>query len=228
MPHAITRYLLLVTICLISLAAAPTTKPSIKIIDRPLAQSSPRQAGVVIDHLVLHFCSDCIAHPDHPFDIDQQVKIFQTAKASANYLIDREGKVYRFVSEDRVAWHAGSGHLPWDQALKSMNAKSIGIEMFAVGSAADMKLFGISKEKYDEFKAKHPEWVGFSDAQYATLNKLIPAIRGRHPEIKFDRFHIIGHEEWAGRGRRTDPGELFEWEKIGLTRERATTQPAER
>jgi N-acetyl-anhydromuramyl-L-alanine amidase AmpD len=169
---------------------------------------------------MLHFCSDVIAHPDNPYDINRQVEIFQKAPASANYLIARDGTVYRLVPEDRVAWHAGKGHLDWDPKMTSMNSKSIGIEMFAIGSPNDMKLFGMTQEKYDAFKSKHPEWVGFSDAQYAALNQLIKDIRARHPAIKFDRYHIIGHEEWAGHARRTDPGELFDWKRIGLPKER--------
>jgi N-acetyl-anhydromuramyl-L-alanine amidase AmpD len=207
-------------------AVAQNSRPPIKFVDRLLPQqSSARAASNVVDHLVLHFCSDVIAHPDHPYDIDRQIEIFQQAPASANYLIARNGTVYRLVPEDRVAWHAGNGHLPWDPALKSMNQKAIGIEMFAVGSPADMKLFGMSQAQYDAFKSKHPDWVGFSDAQYTTLNQLIDEIRARHPAILHDRFHIIGHEEWAGRARRTDPGQLFDWIRIGLTRERPPTRP---
>ena len=97
--------------------------------------------------------------------------------------------------------------------------------MFAVASPADMKLFGMTQARYDAFKSKHPDWVGFSAAQYTTLKQLIDGIRARHPAILQDRFHIIGHEEWAGRARRTDPGQLFDWTRIGLTRERPATCP---
>lgn len=202
-------------------AAAQNTNSPLHFVDRPmLRQSSTRQPGVTIDHIVLHFSSDVLAHPEHPYDIDRQIEIYRQAPASANYLIARDGTIYRLVSEDRVAWHAGSGHLAWDPKLKSMNQHAIGIEMFAVGSANDMKLFGMTQAQYDDFKTKHPDWVGYSDAQYAALNKLIAEIRARHPAILDDRFHIIGHEEWSGRERRTDPGELFDWTRIGLTRER--------
>lgn len=192
-----------------------------------LAQSSPHNPTNVIDHIVLHFCSAVTIHPDHPYGIDQQEQIFRQAHASANYLIDRDGTVYRLVPETRAAWHAGGGHLAWDPEIKSMNQRAIGIEMFAVGSPEDMKLFGVTPEKYDAFKHAHPDWVGFSDAQYTALNQLIAEIRGRHPAILHDRYHIIGHEEWAGRARRTDPGQLFDWTRIGLTRERPAT-PAEK
>jgi N-acetyl-anhydromuramyl-L-alanine amidase AmpD len=205
---------------------APATPPPLKFVDHPmLAQSSSRSQTNVVDHIVLHFSSDVIAHPDHPYDINRQVEIFRQGHASANYLIDRDGTIYRLVPENRVAWHAGTGHLAWDPTLKSMNQRAIGIEMLAVGSPADMKLFGITAEQYNDFKSKHPEWVGFTDAQYSALNQLIDQIRGRHPAILHDRFHIIGHEEWAGRARRTDPGELFDWTRIGLARERPASTP---
>lgn len=214
----------------LSLLAADTNldqdvTPPIRLVSRlMLAQSSPRPASNVVDHLVLHFCSDVLAHPEKPFNIDRQIEIFQKAPASANYLIARDGTIYLLVPESRAAWHAGKGHLDWEPAITSMNQRSIGIEMFAIGSPADMKFFGMTQEQYDAFKAQHPEWVGFSDAQYATLNRLIRDIRSRHPAIQLDRFHIIGHEEWAGRARRTDPGELFDWTRIGLTRERPAAE----
>jgi N-acetyl-anhydromuramyl-L-alanine amidase AmpD len=212
---------------LLACGALGQSSPSpLKLVSRPmLQQSSARQASNVVDHIVLHFCSDVLAHPDKPYDVDRQVDIFRKAQASANYLIARDGTVYLLVPENRVAWHAGRGQLAWEPALKSMNQRSIGIEMFAIGSLADMKLFGFTQQQYDAFKAKHAEWVGFSDAQYATLKQLLQEIRTRHPAIQPDRFHIIGHEEWTGRKGRTDPGELFDWARIGLTRERpAATQ----
>ena len=207
-----------------AVAAPPTGRTTLRIIDKPmLRQSTTRPAGQVIDFVMLHFCSDVLQHPDHPFDVDRIVEIFSKAPASANYLIDRDGTVYRFVPEQRAAWHAGKGSLRWIPSLKQMNTRSIGIEMFAVGSADDMKLFGM--KNYDAWAKAHPQFVGFTAQQYASLNELLKEIERRHPAVKHDREHILGHEEWAGRERRTDPGELFDWTKIGLTKERPTTQP---
>jgi N-acetyl-anhydromuramyl-L-alanine amidase AmpD len=207
-------------------ARAQDTNGTLQFVDRPLLeQSSTRLPASVLDHIVLHFSSDVIAHPDHPFDVERQVEIFRHAKVSANYLIGRDGTVYRLVPETRVAWHAGTGHLPWDPTIRSMNQRAIGIEMLAIGSPADMRLFGMTQPQYDTLKSAHPDWLGFTDAQYASLNLLIDQIRTRHPAILHDRFHIIGHEEWAGRARRTDPGELFDWTRIGLTKDRPATPP---
>lgn len=215
------------TFCIISIVGvALTASAALKFVDKSMFyQSSTRSPKEVVDHLVLHFGNDVVAHPDHPFDINRRIDIFKKASQSMNYVIARDGTVYRLVSEDRVAWHAGEGHLDWDPELTSMDQRAIGIQMFAVGSPSDMKLFGMTQAQYDEFKTKHPEWVGFSDAQYKALNELIAQIRARHPAILHDRFHIIGHEEWAGHERRTDPGELFDWTRIGLTRERPATKP---
>jgi N-acetyl-anhydromuramyl-L-alanine amidase AmpD len=217
--------LAVLTITTIALAQDPAPKP-LKIVDSLMkGNSSTRPTTVKVDHVMLHFCSDVIQNPDHPYDVERMKQIFANAPASANYLIDRDGTVHRLVPEDRSAWHAGKGTLPWDKTLKSLNERGIGIEMFAVGSENDMRLFGIKPEQYAKFKHDHPDWVGYTDAQYASLNELLAGIRQRHPQIKMDRYHIVGHEEWAGRSRRTDPGELFDWTRIGLTRERPTTQP---
>jgi N-acetyl-anhydromuramyl-L-alanine amidase AmpD len=197
----------------------PSSRPA--VIDRlmPLDHSSPRPANAVIDAVVLHFSSDCVANPDHPYDVDRQIKIYNDAKVSTHYLIDREGTIYRLVDEKRTAWHAGKGSLPWDKARTSMNSTSIGIEMLAIGSAADMKIF-MSPAAYAKLAKAHPQLIGFTDAEYASLDRLLDDLVARHPQIKKDRFHIVGHEEWAGRTRRTDPGELFDWTRIGLTRDR--------
>jgi len=205
--------LLAVSICIATTAPTNTDKLM------PMDHSSARPRDAVVDAIVLHFSSDCVEHPDHPYDVERQIQIYTNAKVSANYLIDREGNIYRLVAENRTAWHAGKGSLPWNKARASMNSSSIGIEMLAIGSADDMKLF-MKPAAYEKLKKDHPEFIGFTDAEYASLNLLLEDILARHPQIKKDRFHIIGHEEWAGRARRTDPGELFDWTKIGLTKDR--------
>ncbi len=208
--------LFLISVAFIAFGAAPTTQP--KIIDRlmPMTHSRPRPTTATIDTIVLHFSSDCSQHPDHPYDVAKQIQIYLKAQVSTHYLIDREGNIFRLVDEKRTAWHAGNGSLPWDPSRKSMNNTSIGIEMLAIGSKADMVPLFMSATKYDDLAKKHPEWIGFTDPEYSSLKRLIADIESRHPEIKHDNHHIIGHEDWAGRKRRTDPGQTFDWAKIGL------------
>ena len=48
------------------------------------------------------------------------------AKVSSHYLINEKGKIYRLVSDNRVAWHAGKSC--WKK-YKNLNKNSIGIEL---------------------------------------------------------------------------------------------------
>jgi N-acetyl-anhydromuramyl-L-alanine amidase AmpD len=74
-----------------------------------------------------------------------------------------------------------------------------------------MKMF-FGKAKYDQIAKSD---IGYTDAEYRSLNLLLADIRRRRPEIPFDRHHIISHSDFAPK-RRTDPGVLFDWTKIGL------------
>jgi N-acetyl-anhydromuramyl-L-alanine amidase AmpD len=213
---------------LLAQAAAPASQPApLRVVDRLMgdAVSRPRPADATVDTIMLHFCSMVVPQPDRPFDLDGMLRVFAEYKASAHYLIDRDGTVYRLVPETRAAFHAGKGDLPWRPGRTDrLNATSIGIEMFAVGSERDMRLF-LKPEAYRAFRAKHPGAVGFTDRQYAALGQLIDDIRSRHPAIERDRVHIVGHEDYAP-SRRSDPGELFDWSRVGLPTEPPTTAPA--
>ena len=47
------------------------------------------------------------------------------AKVSSHFVINQNGKVYRLVQDDQIAWHAGKSH--WGK-YKNLNKNSIGIE----------------------------------------------------------------------------------------------------
>lgn len=197
-------------------ANAETTTP-LRIVDRLLTStvSKDRMPTAPVDMVMLHFCSDVIENPDDPFNVDRIVDIFTTYGVSAHYLIGRDGTVFRFVPENRIAYHAGKGSLSWvPERTNRLNEYSIGIEMLNVGSAKDMAIF-MSPAKYAAYAKKHPDWIGYTDEQYQALKSLLESIQSRHPAIRFDRKHIIGHDEYAGP-RRTDPGELFDWTRINL------------
>lgn len=106
------------------------------------------------------------------------------AKVSAHYLIDEDGAVTALVGEDKRAWHAGVSY--W-RGETDINARSIGIELVNPGHE-----FG-----YREF----PE------AQMAALKDLALGILDRHP---IPAHNVVGHSDVAP-GRKTDPGELFDW-----------------
>ena len=192
---------------------------SVKPLPMPENCYGERTPDAKINRVVLHFCSDFIKAPDDPFNIKSIQDIFTSAGVSAHYVIARDGTVYQMVDEKKKAYHAGGGVLPFDKSTSGvLNNTSIGIEMTAVGSESDMVPLFVKKEAYDAFKAKHPDFIGFTDAQYTALNKLLKEIEARHPEIQHDRRHIVTHEEYAGRERRTDPGELFDFARVGLNK----------
>lgn len=185
-----------------------------KIKERHLIDKCSRARGASddISRVMLHFCSVAPENPKKPYDLDAILKIFENYGVSAHYIIDRSGQIYELVSEKRVAYHAGKGKLPFSPSFEnSMNAHSIGIEMTAIGSEKDMMMF-MSKEQYALIDKS---LVGFTEAQYTSLNWLLKDLMSRYPAIQNDRQHIVGHSEYA-TARRTDPGELFDWKKIGL------------
>lgn len=109
--------------------------------------------------------------------------IIKEMKVSAHLLIARSGEVIQFVSFDERAWHAGrSCYL----GVPECNDYSIGIEL----------------EGADD--------VSFTEAQYAALAEVIPAIQQAYPDTL---NHLAGHSDIAP-GRKTDPGEHLNWMKI--------------
>lgn len=196
---------------------------TLKFVDDWLTKSvqRARKTTTTVDTIMLHFCSDCVVHPENPYSVARIKEIFTSATVSAHFLIDREGVVHRFVPLTNVAYHAGRGHLDWmPDRTNNLNEYSIGIEMLNVSSWNDMQIF-MPKDKYDAFVAMHPTgFIGYTDRQYAALKLLIAQIRKQFPTIPFDRHHIIGHSEYAGSARRTDPGELFDYTRIGLPQSR--------
>ncbi len=210
--NTVFRFRILVFLFLLTGSAVAQTDPP-KIIDHLMDQariSSSRRANQV-DTIMLHFSSDVSAHPTDPYNLDRVIGTYGT-NASAHYLIDRQGNIYRLVKEERAAWHAGTGSLPWPPyRTNSLNRTSIGIEMMGISTWEDMKIF-IPKATYDKVAKKD---IGYTDAQYQSLNLLLADIRRRHPKIQFDRHHIISHSDYAPK-RRTDPGVVFDWTRIGL------------
>ncbi len=115
-------------------------------------------------------------------------------KVSCHYLIDRNGKIFQMVKDNKIAWHAGKSR--W-QKLKNLNKNSIGIELVNRGHK-----FG-----YQKFPRK----------QINTLIKLSVKLKRKY-KIK-NRF-ILAHSDIAPL-RKSDPGEKFPWlelrkRKIGM------------
>jgi N-acetylmuramoyl-L-alanine amidase len=109
------------------------------------------------------------------------------AKVSAHYMLDEDGTIYALVPEKMRAWHAGVSF--WAGA-RDINARSIGIELVNPGH---------------EFGYRH-----FPDPQITALITLTCAILARHA---IPSWRVLGHSDVAPM-RKTDPGELFPWERL--------------
>ncbi|WP_294392772.1 N-acetylmuramoyl-L-alanine amidase [uncultured Sphingomonas sp.] len=113
------------------------------------------------------------------------------AKVSSHYLIAEDGQVLRLVAENKRAWHAGKAH--W-RGIDDVNSASIGIELVNPGHE-----FG---------------YRPFAEPQMSALLPLMKDLVDRH---HITRGNIVGHSDVAP-ARKTDPGELFDWERLARLR----------
>ena len=108
-------------------------------------------------------------------------------KVSSHFLINQNGKVYRFVQDDQIAWHAGKSC--WGE-YKNLNKNSIGIELVNKGHQ-----FG---------------YTNFKKNQLLSLIKICKILVKKY---KIKKRNIIGHSDIAPL-RKIDPGEKFPWKQL--------------
>jgi len=116
------------------------------------------------------------------------------SKVSCHYYIDKNGKLIQMVPDLYIAWHAGESYWKRD---KSLNSKSIGIEISNPGHE-----YG-----YKAFKKK----------QIKCLIKITKILIKKY---RIKKQNILGHSDVAPL-RKKDPGEKFPWKilankKIGI------------
>ena len=182
--------------------------PSIKML---LPENLSEERNTEITHIVVHFMSNVMEKPKSPFEVNDMLKIYNDYGISSHYLIDRNGEIIKCVEESRTAYHAGKGTLNNNPDYENkLNRYSIGIEIMAIGSKKDMTQYFPN----NEYNSIDKNLIGFKDEQYASLEKLLRNICERYDTLEYDRQHIIGHSEYSPS--KTDPGELFDWSKIGL------------
>jgi N-acetylmuramoyl-L-alanine amidase len=150
-----------------------------RLIERPSPNHDAR--GTAIDMLVLHYTGMKTAEEALARLCDPQ------AKVSAHYTIDRDGRVYAHVPEERRAWHAG---LSFWAGERNINGCSVGIELVNPGHE-----FG---------------YEPFPETQIAALIDLAGEIMGRHA---IPPGRVLGHSDVAP-ARKEDPGELFPWPQL--------------
>jgi N-acetylmuramoyl-L-alanine amidase len=109
------------------------------------------------------------------------------SKVSSHFVISQNGRVYRLVQDNQIAWHAGKSC--WGK-YKNLNKKSIGIELVNKGHR-----FG-----YSNFKEK----------QLLSLIKICKSLINKY---KIKKINIVGHSDIAPL-RKIDPGEKFPWKRL--------------
>lgn len=119
---------------------------------------------------------------------------------SGHYYIDRTGRTYRYVTEDRVARHA-VGH-NWD---------SIGIEIVNLGRYPHWLHSG-SQEPTEPYTA---EQLKATRRLLSDLKRRIPTLKrlARHSDLD-TRLVPAGDDPELRVRRKIDPGPMFPWDEI--------------
>ena len=109
------------------------------------------------------------------------------SQVSSHFVINQNGKVYRLVQDNQIAWHAGKSC--WGK-YSNLNKNSIGIELINKGHQ-----FG-----YTSFRKK----------QLLSLIKICQTLIKKY---KIKKNNIVGHSDIAP-SRKIDPGEKFPWKEL--------------
>ena len=158
------------------------------IIKQPSPNFDSRE-GQKIDMLVLHYTGMKTGR-------GAIEKLCDTsAKVSAHYVVEEDGRVLQLVEEKDRAWHAG---ISFWRGNTNINQRSIGIEIVNPGHEYGYRPFTL--------------------AQMEAVIALCEDIVKRH---KIPARNVVGHSDVAP-ARKQDPGELFDWEwlaqkKVGLS-----------
>lgn len=154
-----------------------------------------RPVGVQPDLIIVHGISlppgeyggpwiDQLFTNQLPADSHPYFKQIEGLKVSTHVLICRDGELVQYVPFQRRAWHAGASNY---NGRERCNDFSIGIE-----------LEGTDDTPYEA-------------VQYMQLAKVILSLCKHYPSLSID--HVVGHSDVAP-GRKTDPGESFDWERL--------------
>jgi len=156
---------------------------------------SARPAGVVPELLVVHGISlppaefggpwiDRLFTGNLPADAHPSFAERAGLKVSAHVLIRRDGELVQYVPFGARAWHAGASQY---RGRSDCNDFSIGLEL------------------------EGTDTIPYTQAQYAALAALAAALIGAYGSLTQE--HIVGHSDVAP-GRKTDPGEVFDWARL--------------
>jgi len=153
----------------------------LKFVERPSPNHDARPPGTKVDVLVMHYTGMKTAEAALHRLCDPE------AKVSSHYTVDEDGTIYRHVSEDRRARHAG---ISWWAGAKDINSNSIGIEIVNPGH----------------------EW-GYRTFPLEQIDAVIVLSRDILSRHAIPARNVVGHSDVAP-DRKEDPGELFPWQQL--------------
>ncbi len=124
----------------------------INITNKFVSWGFEKSDGRKIDTIIIHSTYNALG--GDPFSLDKILDIYKSYGVSPHYIIDRNGKIYRLVADENIAYHAGESQVPDGRA--GVNNFSIGIE--------------IINSKTDKFTSE----------QYDSLNYLLRYLRNKY------------------------------------------------
>lgn len=162
------------------------------------------------------------------------------ARASAHYVIERDGDISRLVKLTKKAWHAGVSEMDYHGEINSDASRfTIGIELQNAGLLVEQKgdLFWEggrvlhpwdgadpikARLRYDNAREIEGWWEPYTDAQIDSLQELL--LHFAHIGYQEAATNLIGHEEIAMpfSDRKKDPGPLFPWGRFSRKLKRRT------
>ena len=161
----------------------------------PSPNCDDRPAGMSVDLVVIHGISlppgkfggpwiDALFTNTLNPDVHPFFREIQGLRVSSHLLIRRDGEIVQYVPLQRRAWHAGQSVF---QGRERCNDFSLGIEL------------------------EGTDTVPYTERQYQRLAEVIQALQRLYPVLTPSR--IVGHCDIAP-GRKTDPGAVFNWNRL--------------
>ena len=140
--------------------AKETPEADFKIKNQLFSWGYEKATNRKIDTIILH--STYNATGGDEFDLEKIIGIYKSYGVAPHYIVARDGKVYRTVSDKNIAYHAGESKTP--DGRTGVNNFSIGIEII------------------------NSKTQGPTETQYSSLKKLVSHLKGEY-KIKYVLGH---------------------------------------
>lgn len=147
------------------------------------------------------------------------------AKASAHFVVDRDGVIFQLAPLEDRTWHAGGASSRWRGM--PVNSRSIGIEianlgpLYPDGKGGWVDAYKKTWKGTPFFDAKDKAWEPYPEAQVAAVLGLVTELRRRCPILDLkdaavgQQSRICGHQD-VDPTRKIDPGPAWPWERIRI------------